>query len=142
MWKNSGRAILAAAMLCLAAHAQEGGAARDLFVTVGKSLVVDSPVIIQRVAIANPELAEALAVSPREVLVNGRAPGETSLIIWQQGGNRLIFDLNVRSSAAALEAVKRELAQELPGQEITVSMENNTAFVRGTSRTWSRPSGR
>jgi hypothetical protein len=29
------------------------------------------------------------------VLVNGKAPGETSLIIWQQGGNRLIFDLNV-----------------------------------------------
>lgn len=132
MWKNSGRAILAAAILCLPAYAQEGGAARDLFVTVGKSLVVDSPVVIQRVAIANPDLAEALAVSPREVLVNGRAPGETSLIIWQQGGNRLIFDLNVRSSAAALEAVKRELAQELPGQQVNISMENNTAFVRGT----------
>ena len=60
--------------------------------------MVDSPVVIQRVSVANPDLAEAIAVTPREVLVNGRAPGETSLIIWQQGGNRLIFDLNVRSS--------------------------------------------
>src|SRR2546427_12835226 len=78
-----------------AATAQEShvSAARDLFVTVGKSLVVDSPVNIQRVSVANGELAEALAVTPREVLVNGKTAGETSLIIWQQGGSRLFFDL-------------------------------------------------
>src|SRR5690349_2760683 len=58
-------------------------AARDLFVTVGKSLIVDSPVNIQRVSVANADLAEAVAVNPREVLVNGKAPGETSLIVWQ-----------------------------------------------------------
>jgi pilus assembly protein CpaC len=114
------------------AHAQDSAAARDLFVTAGKSLVVDSPVIIQRVAVANPALAEALAVTPREVLVNGLAPGETSLIIWQQGGNRLIFDLNVRSNTTALEAVRRELAKELVGQEVSITIENNTVFLRGT----------
>jgi pilus assembly protein CpaC len=127
-----GRAALAA-VLCLAAQAQEPpAAARDLFVTAGKSLVVDSPVIIQRVAVANPALAEALAVTPREVLVNGLAPGETSLIIWQEGGNRLIFDLNVRSSTTALEAVRRELARELAGQDVSITLENNTVFLRGT----------
>ncbi len=129
---KAGIIALSAGLLWVPATAQDSGAARDLFVTVGKSLVVDSPVVIQRVAIANPELAEALAVSPREVLVNGRTAGETSLIIWQQGGNRLIFDLNVRSSASTLDAVKRELAQELPGQEVAVTFENNTVFVRGT----------
>jgi pilus assembly protein CpaC len=113
-------------------YAQDSSAARDLFVTVGKSLVVDSPVVIQRVAVANPDMAEAVAVSPREVLINGRVPGETSLIIWQEGGNRLIFDLNVRASTATLDAVKRKLAEELPGQEVNVTFENNTAFVRGT----------
>ncbi|HSW50234.1 MAG TPA: pilus assembly protein N-terminal domain-containing protein, partial [Bryobacteraceae bacterium] len=107
-------------------------AARDLFVTAGKSLVVDSPVVIQRVAVANGALAEALAVTPREVLVNGLTPGETSLIIWQQGGNRLIFDLNVRPNTTAVEAVRRELARELAGQDVSINMENNTVFLRGT----------
>ena len=54
-----------------AAQQAPQAAARDLFVTVGKSLVVDSPVNIQRVSVANGDLAEALAVNPREVLVNG-----------------------------------------------------------------------
>src|SRR2546430_1354965 len=65
--------------------------ARELFVTVGKSVMVDSPVPIQRVSVANGAIAEAVATSPREVLVNGKAPGETSLIIWQQGGQRVFF---------------------------------------------------
>jgi pilus assembly protein CpaC len=113
---------------------QEGhqGAARDLFVTVGKSLVVDSPVNIQRVAVANGELAEALAVNPREVLVNGKAVGETSMIIWQQGGNRLFFDLTVRPSNAKASAVQQEIDREFPGQDIKIAVQNESVFVHGT----------
>ena len=37
-----------------------------------------------------------MAISPHEVMLNGLAPGETSLIIWQEGGNRLFFDLTVQ----------------------------------------------
>ena len=119
-----------------AAAAQEmhSQAARDLFVTVGKSLVVDSPVNIQRVSVGNGDLAEALAVNPREVLVNGKAVGETSIIIWQQGGNRLFFDLTVRPSNSKVAAIQQQLDRELAGQDIRVSFENDTAFVRGTAK--------
>jgi pilus assembly protein CpaC len=109
-------------------------AARDLFVTVGKSLVVDSPVNIQRVSVANGEFAEALAVNPREVLVNGKAAGETSMIIWQQGGNRLFFDLTVRPSNSKVGVVQQQIDRELPGQEIKISFENDTAFLHGTAK--------
>ena len=109
-------------------------AARDLFVTVGKSLIVDSPVNIQRVSVANADLAEAVAVNPREVLVNGKAPGETSLIVWQQGGNRLFFDLTVRRNNTRIDLIQQELNREVPGQDVTVTVENDTAFLRGTVR--------
>ena len=127
--------VLCALALFVAASVtaqEQPSAARDLFVTAGKSLVVDSPVVIQRVAVADASLAEAIAVSPREVLVNGKAPGETSLIIWQQTGNRLIFDLNVRPITSFLEAVQREINKELGGQEVSLTMEKDTVFLRGT----------
>jgi pilus assembly protein CpaC len=114
------------------AQGGSSSATRDLFLTVGKSLIVDSPTNIQRVSIANPDLAEAVVVNPREVLLNGKAPGETSLIVWQQGGNRLLFDLNVRQTNAPIDVVKRELAQELPGQKIDATLENGAVFLRGT----------
>jgi len=131
-----GAGIGLALWLCVAfgqpPQGSQGTVARDLFVTVGKSLVIDSPVTIERVSVANGELAEAVAVTPREVLVNGKAPGETSLIIWQQGGNRLMFDVNVRPSTRALEAVRNELQKELPGQNVNITLENNIVFLRGT----------
>jgi pilus assembly protein CpaC len=106
-------------------------ATNKLMVTVGKSLIIDSPLNIQRVHVANGDLAEAVAVNPKEVLINGKLPGETSLIVWQQNGARLVYDLTVRMSTLKLDAVRQQLAREFPSDDINVTYENDTAFVRG-----------
>lgn len=103
-----------------------------LVVTVGKSLIIDSPMKIQRISVANGELIEAVAVNPKEVLINGKAAGETSLIIWQDGGSRLLYDLTVRLSPIRLENVRQQLARDFPSEDINVTFDNDTAFVRGT----------
>jgi pilus assembly protein CpaC len=110
------------------------GQTAPLVVTVGKSLVLDNAMNIQRISLANGDLAEAVAVNPREVLINGKAPGETSLIIWQQGGPRLLFDLAVRPSTTRLDGVRAQLARELPGQDVTVYLEGDNVFVHGTAK--------
>jgi len=114
---------------------QQAGASaapEKLMVTVGKSMIIDSPVNIQRISMANGDLAEAVAVNPKEVLINGKQAGETSLVIWQQGGNRLLYDLTVRLSSNRLDAVRQQLARDFPNEEINITFENDTAFVRGT----------
>jgi pilus assembly protein CpaC len=110
----------------------------DLAVVVGKSVVVNSEQAIERVSVGFGEIAEATAVSPHEVLVNAKAPGSTSMIVWQQGGGKLYFDVNVRPNQflmnTRLGTVRREIAKELPGQDINVSSENDTIFLRGTAK--------
>lgn len=110
--------------------------ARELTLTVGKSLVVNSAADIERVSVGYGEVAEANPVGPREVVVHGKAPGETSLIIWQQGGNKLFFDVIVRPNLSAirtrLENTRRELQQELPGQDVQIALENDAVLLRGT----------
>jgi pilus assembly protein CpaC len=86
---------------------------RQLQVTAGKSLIVDSRVNVMRASVTNLAVAEALAVSPHEILVNGKSPGETSLILWQERGNRLMFDLVVRPNLRHVEAIQRILREEL-----------------------------
>ena len=103
-----------------------------LVVTVGKSMLIDSPVNIQRISVANSDLVEAVAIDPKQVLINGKGAGETSLIVWQQGGTRLVYDLTVRMSSGRLDAVRQQLARDFPNDEINVTYENDTAFVRGT----------
>ena len=108
---------------------------RDLLVQVGKSIILSSPVPIERIAVGFGDIVDATAVGPKEVLVSGRAPGETSLIVWQQGGNKLMFDVTVRPSRTTtnnrIDAIRRELEKELPGQNVNVTFENETVFLRG-----------
>jgi pilus assembly protein CpaC len=110
--------------------------ANDLFVAVDKSVLVDIARPIQRIAVGLGEFAEATAVSPNEILVNGKAPGETSLIVWESGGGRQFFNLIVRPSAVAandrMEALRRQLKAELPDQAVRVNFENGLIFLRGT----------
>ena len=147
---HSTRIVLAAAIVCavgprhaaaataLESQAQpaqnEAGANAPgrLTVTVGKSLIIDSPLNIQRISVANGDLVEAVAVNPKEVLINGKAAGDTSLVVWQQGGSRLLYDLTVRMSTAKLDAVRQQLAREFPNENINVTYDNDTPFVRGT----------
>lgn len=105
--------------------------ARDLSLTSGKSVIVDSPVNIERVSVANPLLAEVVMVSPRQVLINGKAAGDTSLIVWQQGGQRLIFDLNVQRSKRREDAVLAELHESLPGQDVRLNAQDGTVYLKG-----------
>ena len=62
------------------------------------------------------DLAEATAVSPTEILINGKAPGETTMIVWQSGGGRQFFNIKVRANSAVandrLEAVRRQLRDD------------------------------
>src|SRR5262249_44747310 len=66
----------------------------------------------------------------KEVLINGLAPGETSLIVWQQNGSRLVYDLTVRISSLKLEAARAQIAPDFPNENINLTFENDTAFLR------------
>jgi len=110
--------------------------ANELSVSVGKTVLVDCARPVARVAIGLGEFAEASAISPTEIMVNGKAAGETTLIIWDTAGGRQFFNVSVRASAAVsndrLDAIRRELRTELPGQALKVSSENDILFLRGT----------
>ncbi len=121
--------------------AQAGGAtfqdsSNELSVAVGKTVLVDCVRPTTRVAIGLGDVAQATAISPNEIMVDGKTPGETSLIIWDDRGGRQFFNVTVRASTAAqdnnLEAVRRELSTELPGQPLRVTSENGVIYLRGT----------
>ncbi len=115
---------------------QNQDSANDQSVAVGKSVVLDLARPVIRIVVGLGGFAEATAVSPTQVLVNGAAPGETTLILWDNAGGRQFFNVTVRPSSMAindnLDAIRRELRTELPGQDLRVSAEGANIFLRGT----------
>jgi pilus assembly protein CpaC len=110
--------------------------ANELSVAIGKTVLVDTALPIKRVALGLGDIAEVHATSPTEVMVSGKASGETSLIIWDAKGGRQFFNVTVRPSSTisddSLEGIRRELRLELPGQPIKLTVEGGTIFMRGT----------
>lgn len=102
-----------------------------LVVEVSKSIVIDQSRRIRRVSIANGDVAEAVAITSHELLLNGKASGDTSLIIWDPDGNRNYYDVHVFAPPPSVDAVRAELAKEV-GPDVSMDVQGNAVFLRGT----------
>ena len=109
---------------------------RELAITAGKSVLVESDAPVERVSVGLGDFAVATAISAHEILIDGKTPGETSLIVWQEGGKKLFFDVQVQASnflsQSRLHAVEREIKAEMPDQNVDVTVDNDMVFLRGS----------
>jgi len=94
----------------------------------GTSAVLVSDIAFNRVSMADPAVAEAVVVSPTEVLINGRSLGTTTFVVWDTVGTRHIYGVEVTADAPALE---RSLTTLFPDEDIAVSARGNTLILSG-----------
>jgi Flp pilus assembly secretin CpaC len=57
----------------------------SITVTVNKSVALRLPKKASRVSVTQPQIAEAVVVAPDQILINGKAVGTTSLVVWFEG---------------------------------------------------------
>ena len=69
----------------IVAAASESVVVYPIAVAVNKSVVLRLPRRATRVAVTQPEIAEAVVVAPDQILINGKAVGSTSLVVWFEG---------------------------------------------------------
>ena len=67
-----------------------------LEVTIGRSQVVDLKEPFTRVSVTNPAVADVFVVSPNQILVNGKAVGVTSLVVFYPE-RTMFFDVVVHT---------------------------------------------
>lgn len=66
---------------------------------IGRSLPVTNPVGVTRVSIANPEVADVILISERELVINSIKTGETDAILWLADSSRVHYRISVHSPA-------------------------------------------
>jgi pilus assembly protein CpaC len=88
--------------------------AQQISLVVGKSTVVDVPVQIKRASLADPQIADAIVLSPKQIYVTGKGYGTTNLTLWGKDDQVLaIFDLDV---GIDLVRLKQHLGELLPDE--------------------------
>ena len=99
-----------------------------LHILVGKSVVVNVQAPITRVLSSNPSVIETLATSPTEIVVEGRAPGSSSLILWDQSGHSQMLDVIVDVDVAGLRTA---IDRSYPDQHIDVQADGGRLILTG-----------
>jgi Flp pilus assembly secretin CpaC len=65
-------------------------------VTVGQSVTHKLATNVKTVSIADSDVADVVVAGPREVLINGKKVGLTTMVVWDENNVSAIFDVVVR----------------------------------------------
>src|SRR5688500_7623532 len=99
-------------------------------VLVGQSRVINFDKPVGRFSVSNPDIAEAVLVTPDQVLVNGKTFGQVNFIAWEQtGGQFLVFDVYVRANLSLIDSQIRAL---FPKDDIRLSQANGSVVISGS----------
>jgi pilus assembly protein CpaC len=122
--------LLAVVVACVAGTslgAQAVEPVERVLLTAGRSTVLTTDFDITRIAVTDPETADAVVVRAREVLVDGRSAGTVSLIIWGETARRH-YDIVVDSGVSTLQ---QNLQQLFPGENINVGVTDEAVILSG-----------
>ena len=126
-WRFEGAfALLLAVWLAVPLTAQTS--VEPLSVTVGKSIVIDYPTDIARISTSNPDIVDAVAVSTREILLNAKSHGVSTVIVWARDGQRNFYNVSVEHNLGPLRQV---LEETFPGEKIDVQAARDSVTLTG-----------
>src|SRR4051812_5301923 len=123
--------VCALAMFCAGAgapglFAQSGS--QELKLTVGKSVVIDYPSDVGRISTSNPDVVDAVPITAREILINAKANGQSTLVVWSKTGERSFFAVTVEQN---LEGILKLLKEAFPNETMEVVASRDSAALNG-----------
>jgi pilus assembly protein CpaC len=129
------RAAFLIVAFIIAAPAADTPVVHPLSLTVGKGELLQFEQEVSKVAVAEPRIADAVVVSPHEVMVNAKGAGRTTVVIWETGAAPAQYDVTVQADTTDLDnlhkALDAELKTGLPGATIEFNGNAETMVLTG-----------
>ena len=113
----------AAALACGIAPAsgQTQPAHREISLVEGRGELLQFQNDIKTVAVSEPKIADAVVISPREVMVNAKSPGGTTLVVWEGTATPQRFEISVTKDNAEWDAFLTKVQDNANGAPVMVS---------------------
>jgi pilus assembly protein CpaC len=108
--------------------AQQQTVTPTIAVTVNKAMVFRLAERAKRVSVSQPQVADVVVVGPSQLLINGKAVGTTSLIVFDDKGEVTNYDLIVTPDIGALRA---QLRVVFPNEKVEVSTSGPALVLKG-----------
>ena len=90
---------------------------------------------IERVVISEPKIADAVVVSPRDVMVNAKGVGQATLVVWEGGITPTRYNIRVSKDTNDADAMRARVAASLkaalPDVPVEFSGDNESMVLTG-----------
>lgn len=100
----------------------------SLRLVVGRSMFINTKERLRKVYVSNPEVLDSLTSSPNQIVVTAKAPGVTSLILWDETGRTHSWQITADMDASDL---REALQAGLPGEDIHVEGHGESITLSG-----------
>ncbi len=121
------------ALAAIVVTAQTAPIRRTLTITTGRGELVQFATDVTQVAASEPKIADVVVISPREVMINAKDAGKTTVVIWE-GTSPVRYDVDVVADTTEFDNFRSAMTQQLPGSAIEVSGKGETIVLKGTAR--------
>ncbi len=101
---------------------------------IGRSYAISTTVDVIRVSVAADAIADVIAISPRELVVNAKALGETDLLLWGADGTRAHYRVLVHSPADRMQVLVSVKFAEVR-RDVLTEFGLSGLYRRGETRT-------
>jgi pilus assembly protein CpaC len=108
---------------------QSNATDKTLHVTVGRSVFMDTVDRVKRIYIANPTVLDSYTANPHEVIITAKAPGTSSVILWDETGHSQAYQI---SSDIDVEDLSASLKRVLPVDDVQANGREGRVLLTGT----------
>jgi pilus assembly protein CpaC len=102
----------------------------DITLLEGRGELITFPSDVNKVAISEPKIADAVVISPREVMINAKGPGRATLVIWEAGTDPARYEIYVTKDTAEWDAFTKAI-NDAAGSPISVTGSGETIVLSG-----------
>ncbi|MEI8128788.1 MAG: pilus assembly protein N-terminal domain-containing protein [bacterium] len=99
-----------------------------LYAIVGKTQLIKFDEPVKRISITDPSLADLVLLSSKELLLNGKKSGRTSLVFWGPSDKPVFFNMIVQQDTDAFMQAVEQIA---PNEHIKYSFTDDGVIMSG-----------
>ncbi len=102
---------------------------QSLHIQVGRSVVISTQARLRRILVSNQNVLETATITPTQVAVTAKAPGSSSLVMWDETGHARILDVYADVDVTTFRDTLRQM---FPGEPIQAEADEGRIVLTGT----------
>jgi len=108
---------------------QASAETQSVHIQVGRSIILNTQARLRRIVVSSPDVLDTTTVSPTQLVVTAKAPGSSSLVLWDESGNARIIDVYADVDITGL---RESIRSAHPNEPVDIEAEQGRIVITGT----------